>query len=46
MSSFVMISQRKYTLDILEQIGMLDYKSVDVPMHLNVKCLPGMREPL
>ena len=28
----VIMSQRKYVLDILEETGMLDYKPVDTPM--------------
>ena len=40
-SSGVVLSQRKYILDILEEIGMLDCKSVDTPMDPNVKLVPG-----
>ena len=40
-NSDVVISQRKYTLNILEETGMLDYKLVDIPMDLNVKLVPG-----
>ena len=36
-NSGMIISQRKYTLDILVDIGMLDYKFVDTPMDPNVK---------
>ena len=36
-NSGMIISQRKYTLDILVDIGMLDYKLVDTPMDPNVK---------
>ena len=32
----MVISQRKYTLDILTDIGMLDCKPVDTPMDPNV----------
>ena len=32
-NSGVVISQRKYTLDILANTGMLDYKVVDTPMY-------------
>ena len=37
----VVMSQRKYVLDILEEIGMLDCKPVDTPMDPNVKLVPG-----
>ena len=37
----VVISQRKYTLDILADTSMLDYKPIDTPMHPNVKLVPG-----
>ena len=36
----VVLSQRKYALDILEEIGMLDCKPVDTPMDPNVKLVP------
>ena len=39
--SGVVISQRKYTFDILADIGMLDCKPVDTPMDQNVKLVPG-----
>ena len=45
-NSSVVMSQRKYVLDILEEIGMLDCKTVDAPMDLNVKLVPGQGEPL
>uniref|UniRef100_F6GZU0 Protein kinase domain-containing protein n=1 Tax=Vitis vinifera TaxID=29760 RepID=F6GZU0_VITVI len=45
-SSGVVLSQRKYALDILEEIGMLDCKPVDTPMDPNVKLIPGQGEPL
>jgi len=35
----IVISQRKYVLDILEETGMLDCKPVDTPMDPNVKLL-------
>lgn len=35
----------KYTLVILEQIGMLDCKPVNTPMDPNVKLLLGHGEP-
>ena len=40
------MSQRKYVLDILEDIGMLDCKPVDTPMDPNVKLVPRQGEPL
>ena len=42
----MVISKRKYTLDILADIGMLDCKPVDTPMDLNVKLVPGQGEPI
>ncbi|RVW53847.1 Retrovirus-related Pol polyprotein from transposon TNT 1-94 [Vitis vinifera] len=45
-SSGVVLSQRKYALDILEETGMLDCKPVDTPMDPNVKLVPGQGEPL
>ena len=39
-NSDVVISQRKYVFDILEDIGMLDCKPVDIPMNPNVKLVP------
>ena len=48
-NSIVVISQRKYTLDILTDTNMLDCKHVDTPMDPNVKLVPGqwelLREP-
>ena len=45
-NSGVVMSQRKYVLDILEESGMLDYQLVDTPMDPNVKLVPGQGEPL
>ena len=45
-NSMVVISQRKYTLDILADTGMLDCKPVDTPMDSNVKLVLGHGEPL
>ncbi|KAJ9682081.1 hypothetical protein PVL29_018120 [Vitis rotundifolia] len=45
-SSGVVLSQRKYALNILEETGMLDCKPVDTPMDPNVKLVPGQGEPL
>ena len=45
-NSRVVISQSKYTLDILTDTGMLDCKLVDTPMDPNVKLVPGQGELL
>ncbi|RVW47171.1 Retrovirus-related Pol polyprotein from transposon TNT 1-94 [Vitis vinifera] len=45
-SSGMVLSQRKYALDILEETDMLDCKPVDTPMDPNVKLIPGQGEPL
>ncbi|RVX13353.1 Retrovirus-related Pol polyprotein from transposon RE1 [Vitis vinifera] len=45
-SSGVVLSQRKYALNILEETGMLDCKPVDTPMDPNVKLILGQGEPL
>ena len=45
-NSGVVMSQKKYVLDILEEIGMLDCKFVDTPMDPNVKLVLGQGEPL
>ena len=45
-NSGVVMSQRKYVLDILEKTGILDCKPVEIPMHLNVELIPGQGEPL
>ena len=42
----VVISQRKYTLDILADTGMLDCKPVDTPIDSNVKLVSGQGESL
>ena len=42
----VVMSQRKYVLDILVEIGMLDCKLVDTHMDPNFKLVPGQGEPL
>ena len=39
--SDVVMSQKKYVLDILEKTSMLDCKLVDTPMDPNVKLVPG-----
>ena len=45
-NSELVLSQRKYALDILGDIDMLDCKPVDTPMDPNVKLVPGQGEPL
>ena len=45
-NSGVVISQRKYTLDILANTSMLDCKPVDTHMDPNVKLVLGQGEPL
>ena len=45
-NSGVVMSQRKYVLDILEETGMLDCKPIDTPTDPNVKLVPGQGEPL
>ena len=42
----VVISQRKYAMDILEETGLLNAKPVDTPMDPNVKLLPNQGDPL
>ena len=42
----VCISQKKYALNILEEIGMLDSQSIDIPLDPNAKFVLGQGEPL
>ena len=44
--SDVVMSQRKYVLNILEETGMLDCKPIDTPMDPNVKLIPRQGDPL
>ena len=44
--SGVVMSQRKYVLDILEETSMLDCKPVNTSMDPNVKLVLGQGEPL
>ena len=44
-NSGVVISQRKYTLDILVDTSMLNCKPIDTPMDPNVKLVPSQGEP-
>ena len=41
----ILLSYRKYTMDILEEIGLLGVKPIDTPMNPNVKPLPNNGEP-
>ena len=45
-NSSMVMSQRKYILDILEETGMLDCKPVDTSMDPNVKLVPRQGESL
>ncbi|XP_070056940.1 uncharacterized protein [Nicotiana tomentosiformis] len=45
-SSGIVISLRKYALDILEETGMMGCRPVDTLIDLNAKLLPGQGEPL
>ena len=45
-NSGVIMSQRKYVLDILEELGMLDCKPVDTPVDLNIKLVTVQGESL
>jgi len=42
----IVISQRKYALDILDETRLMNSKFVDTPMDLNVKPQPNQGEPL
>ena len=44
--SIIVMSQRKYVLDILGEIVMLNCKHVDTSMDPNVKLVRGQRGPL
>ena len=45
-NSNVIMSQRKYVSDRLEETNMLDCKHVDTPMDPNIKLVLEQREPL
>ncbi|XP_070044109.1 retrovirus-related Pol polyprotein from transposon RE1 isoform X1 [Nicotiana tomentosiformis] len=45
-SSGIVISQRNYALDILEETRMIGCKPVDTPIDPNSKLMPGQGEPL
>jgi len=42
----ITISQSKYTLDILEEIELMNSKSIETPMDPNAKLLPTQGQPL
>jgi len=42
----IVISQRKFVMDILEETGLMSSKSVDTPMDPNTKLLPYQGEPI
>jgi len=42
----IVIFQIKYALDILEEIELLNSKSVDTPMDPKIKLLPNQGEPI
>jgi len=42
----IVISQRKYALDILEETGFMNSKSVDTPMDPNTKLLLNQGKPM
>ena len=44
--SGMVMNQRKYAVEILEETGMLDYKPIDTPIDPNVKLAPKQGEPL
>ncbi|KAF3621221.1 hypothetical protein FXO37_32903 [Capsicum annuum] len=44
--SGIIISQRKYALDILKETGMMGCRPIDTPMDQNAKFLPGQGESL
>ena len=44
--SGLVMNKRKYALEILKEIGMLDCKPIGTPMDPNVKLEPGQGEPL
>ena len=42
----IVISQKKYALNILEEIGLMNSKYVDTSMNSSAKLLPSQGEPL
>ena len=42
----IVISQRKYALDILEKTGLMNSKSVDTPIDPNTELLPNQGKPM
>lgn len=45
-SIVIAINQRKYTLNILNEIGIIDYRPIDTPTNHNAKLLPGQDEAI
>jgi len=41
----IVISQRKYVLDVLEEIGLMNSKFLDTPMDCNAKLHPWIAMP-
>ena len=42
----ILLSQRKYVLDLLSEVVMLGCRIIDSPMDVNAKLLPDQRELL
>ena len=42
----IVISQRKYAMDILEKTGLMNSKSVDTPIDPNTELLPNQGKPM
>ena len=42
----IVIFQRKYAMDIMEETGLVSSKSVHTPMDSNTKLLPNQRDPI
>jgi len=42
----IILSQKKYVLDLLSEAGMLKCRSIDSPMDMNTKLLPNQGELL
>ena len=42
----ILLSQKKYVLDLLSEVGMLKCRSINSPMDVNTKLLPDQGELL